>query len=439
VKRRYRAVVRMVHHINPNSNGFIRYPMECPKLGMAVNANALPHWISATGGATTVPMMVRPGADPKTAAELLLAKPFTSACDGNLLDCGNGTGCVLMDTLFESTNSSNLFKAIHSRGPKHLLVINPTLRLGGSQGTQGTDPHFLFEKDTEPKKLFSKSHVLEENFQIGDCVFLMNHGLYTNLAPNGLWNGEHALVVQCGNRKSADPKGFLYNGHGLDNPTTIKALYDKLLPLLQSYLHRAFKIAQFFFNFRLKPSSIPPSKFELRSINLPAGLGPGTFNAFLFKEATVKYTDFINPATRGKRPTKVDGGPKTPLVVFEIPQKQLVLIAPQIEANTIDQQIKTMNKMTLLELLVNPGSLSLYDASLWRHWQLPFLDTDTQKPAHFPLFGTTGDFQNLEAADMPINRFGRRIATPDVAEVTRPHSDTSSSYVTFLRSVGAIT
>jgi hypothetical protein len=81
-KRRYRGVVRMVYHVNPNSNGFMRYPNECPQWGkMRLNDDARPLWVTANPP-QTVPLRVTDQGDPELAALEIWDKPFADPCTG---------------------------------------------------------------------------------------------------------------------------------------------------------------------------------------------------------------------------------------------------------------------------------------------------------------------------------------------------------------------
>ena len=142
-----------------------------------------------------------------------------------------------MDTLFEADDPKAFFKAIKNRAPNHLVIVNPNT---------GQDTHYLWEKETESSKVFSKEMVLERDFQVGDHVVIQNHGLYPVLIPGGVWGAEHSLVTDLGNRKPNDGKGIRFGGHGIDKPFTIAEIYDHLIKDLQTHLHRTFKIADLF-------------------------------------------------------------------------------------------------------------------------------------------------------------------------------------------------
>lgn len=432
VKRRYRGITRMIHHINPNSNGFMRYPIECPSAGgMRLNKFARSFWTAAKPP-SPVPLKLQSGItkDVDFAVEQIFISAFpTVACDGNLLDCGNGTGCVLMDTLFEAANAKKLFEKIHSRNPQHLLVINPTFRLD-------KQPNFLFEDDTQAEKLFSKQLVAEEDLQIGDHVYLFNHGLYPNLLPLGAWSGEHALVTQCGNRKPGDTKGFLYSGHGLGEPTTIEKLYDELITTLQTFIHRTYVIADLYFRFRSGKISIPAADQETKTFKLGSDPKAPTVVAHrLFK--TVTFTDYSAAPKGGKPVTFSEGTEHLPLIIFEIPEQKMIGIAPRLADNTIEFQVNLMSKMTVLKRTVDPpAGGNVFEKTLW---QLPFIDTETFTQKTFPLFsGKGGALKQIERSDMPKSKFGRRKPTDVGADTTRPTADTSATYIQFLRNAGAI-
>lgn len=432
VKRRYRGIVRMVHQVNPNSNGFLRYPSECPAWGdMRLNEDARPNWIVAVKG-STVPLRVTDKGDPETAAELIWDKSYPDPCKGNLLDCGNGTACVLMDTLFEADDTDKLFKAIKARGPAHMLVINPSLQIGA-------DPHFLFEKDSEPTKLFSKQVVAEEDLQIGDHIYLMNHGLYPNVAPNGAWTGEHALVTQLGNRKAGDAKGFLYSGHGLDKPRTVESLYDELVKAIQSYLHRIYTIAELFFQFRQGKVSIPGGdKIDMFDFPSQPPVSPPISVLAYTLVKTIKFNDYTQPPTGGKPATLKEGMKDLPLIIFEIPDRREIRIAPPLKDNSVAKHKSRLNKMTVLSRTDNPTTAggSIFEKTLW---QIPYKDTETLTQAFFPVFGgPKGTFKLLERADMPKKKFGRRNPSDTGGETTRPTSETTAAYVKFLKDNGAI-
>ena len=437
-RRRYRGVVRMVYQVNPNSNGFLAYPKDCPNdRKMRLNKDAQPLWITASPSGAPVPLMIKGQNDPKTAVEAIFAKSFPNdVCQGNILDCGFGTGSVLMDTLLEAANPKMLFEKIVSRGPKHLLVMNPTLILSGN-------PHLLFEKDNEPKRLFSKELVAEQDLQIGDHVFLVNHGLYSRVAPIGDWSGEHALVAQCGNRSFADGKGFLFSGHGLNAPRTVAELYATLLTVLQTYLHRAYKIADLYFSFRKNKIRIEPSDREEQTFSVRIDPPPApevTVFAHKFIKPIVRYNNYDGVSGGSKPPQFSEGGTDRPLIIFEIPDRKEIRIAPELKGNSIDLQKQFINKMTVLVRTRNPtAGGSLFDNDLW---DIPFLNSDTQKVEPFSLFEgpPKGAFKLLQSKEMPKIKFGRRqgSGTDTRADVTRPTLDISDAYVQFLRAVGAI-
>lgn len=435
VRRRYRTAVRMVYHVNPNSNGYFFYPGACDqapppgRTSWRTNIDTKDLWERA--GVGMVPLRVKASAggtaDPKSAAEKLwIAHP--NACDANLFDCAHAVCCVLMDSLFEGADSDKLFKAVNARGPKHLLIVNPTLF---------KEQHFLWEKPTEPKKLFSKEAVPPDDLQLGDHVYIWNHGLYAQLWPPPFyfWSGEHAVVTNCGTRKFGDGKGFLFSGHGLDEPTTVEALYDKLIKDLQTALHRTYAIATIFLSFRRSGNvSIPAAKVQTDLFQAKMDDGAQVDVVGYQIEAKVRYIDYSAPPVKGSKPRMVT---EDDFVAFEIDALKAIGIS-QYPIPTINaQRAVGIERLTPLVRTAEPGAGgNKYDTTLW---QIPYVDTDTDARKTFPLFGgPKGSLRLLDRKEMPKFKFGRLDGPGSGAAVTRPTSDPSSTYVSFLRSSGAI-
>jgi hypothetical protein len=103
-----------------------------------------------------------------------------------------------------------------------------------------------------------------------------------------------------------------------------------------------------------------------------------------------------------------------------------------------DQRALGIEKMTPLLRTSDPtGGGSVYEKTLW---QITYQDTDSGTEKKFPLFGgPKGSLLQLDRKAMPKFKFGRLNATDTTALVTRPTSDPSSTYLSFLRTSGAIT
>ena len=432
-RRRYRTVVRMVYHVNPNSNGYFFYPDDCtqpPPAGRTswrTNIDSKDLWERTTVEMVPLRVKVPPGgtADPKNAAAKLWIT-HSNSCDANLFDCAHAICCVLMDSLFEGADSDKLFKAVNARGPQHFLIVHPD---------KFKETHFLWEKPSEPTKVFSKEEVLPEDLQVGDHVFIWNHGLYPQLIPLGFWSGEHAIVTSCGTRSLSSGKGFLFSGHGLDEPQTVEQLYDDLIKTLQTATHRIFAIASIFLAFRRSNDhSIPPADVQkdLFKLTRPDG---SQIDVLAYQIAKpFKYGDYRLPPKKAGSPTMVseDG-----FIAFDMPAVKAIGIAKSDVLTIGNQRALGVENMTPLTRTAEPGAGgSVYDNTLW---QIPYEDRDSGTRKTFPLFGgAKGALRLPDRKEMPQFKFAKLNPTDKGAFVTRPTSDPSSSYVSFLRTSGAI-
>jgi hypothetical protein len=433
VRRRYRAAVRMVYHVNPNTNGYFRYPGDCrqpPPPGRAdwrTNVDTKDLWETFT--AEKVPLRLKApsggAADPKAAAEKLWIA-HDVACEGNLFDCAHALCCVLMDSLFEAHDVDKLFKAVHARGREHLAIYNPT---------QWPEKYFLWEKPTEPRRLFSTEKVLPADLQVGDHVYIWNHGLYPQLIPGGDWSGEHAIVTGTGTRKLADGKGFLFSGHGLDDPQTVEQLHDELVKTLQTALHRTYAIARIFLLFRSTgDASIPASQWGRELIQMTAPDGAQIDVVAYGMAVEFRYGDYRRqPRRDGSPPLVTEPG----FIAFDIPAWKAIAISPQGVETVAEQLELGIKRTTQLIRTAEPATGgSPYDRTLWK---IAYRDSDTNTEQHFPLFGgPRGSLRLLERKEMPKIKFARLQATDPQAIVTRPTVDTSASYISFLRTSGAL-
>jgi hypothetical protein len=434
VRRRYRGVMRMVFDVNPNANGYFRYRGACDeptlpdRAGWRTNVDARNLWETFTPADAPLRVKVPTAgaADPKAAAEKLWIA-HDVACEGNLFDCAHALCCVLMDSLFEADDDDKLFKAIYARGRAHLTIYNPS---------QWPEQYFLWERPTEPRRLFSTEEVLPADLQVGDHVYIWNHGLYPQVIPGGEWSGEHAIVTDTGTRKFGDGKGFLFSGHGLDVPETVEQLHDRLVKELQTALHRIYAIARIFLLFRSTGNaSIPASQWgdALLQTTTPAGT---TLDVIAYEVLVdVQYGDYISkPRRDGSPPLVTEPG----FIAFEIPALKAIAISPQGINSIADQmQIGLRLRTTQLIRTAEPAAgVSPYERTLW---QIAYRDSDTDTEQKFPLFGgAKGTLRLLDRKEMPKFKFARLRATDAGALVTRPTVDASATYTAFLRTSGAL-
>ena len=444
-RRRYRGLERMIHQVNPNDKGFMRYPHECEKdQTWRVNIDAQPKWKKASPGPDGVPLIVNDGVAADEAVKKIWERSFPKGkeCDGNLLDCANAVGCILLDTLFEAADVPPVFEKIMERGPDFLRVINPNQEPG---------LHLLWDDEDELKTLFSKVEVKESDFQIGDHVVVRNHPIYLNLEPAGLWSAEHSLVANLGNRNPNSGKGIRFGGHGIPNPFTIPVVYDALTRSLQTKLNRVYAIMDRFFRFKLDPSDplgLPSPQATVLSRTGLQCRDPRTGQMVKFDGFVIffdfEFDDYTKPPKRGKAATKHDGEAGNPVILFDIREKREIAIAPRIEGNKIEDQISRMNlfpqgdrvPMTLLQRdTFKPGD-QYHERTAWG---VPFRDEGTVR-VH-PLFsGPGGTINQFERKQMPTggSRYFRITTTDPVALVTRPKVNLSDPYVGFLIAMSAI-
>jgi hypothetical protein len=347
-----------------------------------------------------------------------------------------------MDTLFEADDPKAFFKAIKSRAPNHLVIVNPN---------KEPETHYLWEKNNEPNSVFSKMMVPESDFQVGDHVVIQNHGLYPALIPGGVWGAEHSLVTDLGNRKPNDGKGIRFGGHGIPEPFTIASVYDHLIKTLQTQLHRTFKIADLFLRIMradpADPSGVPAGQV-IKTPDLEVK-DPRTQTKIKFDGYVVffdvKYDDYDKEPKAGQRPTRTEGEGANPLVIFDIKQTNEIAIARPTLKNTILDQIGRMNLATqpiMVFLKRVPGTPAPGENYYARTaWKVPFVDLDTETATSHPIFGGPGgSFKQLERKQMPKGdgRYFRAGHPESGAFATRPTTSTDGQYFSFLRSVGAI-
>jgi hypothetical protein len=434
-KRRYRAVVRMCHQINPNSNGFMFYPDKCKTTAgkWRLNKDARPLW-QQLGGQDT-PLMLRKPDDPHVSIGKIFEQAFPAdPCDGNLLDCSNALCCLLLDSLLEAVDAKKFCDSMVQRGQKHLLIINPNKMM---------EEHCVSDDPDEPDRVFAQGLVKETDFQVGDHLVLENHGLYESVLPGGLWIAEHSLVTNTGNRKQDDGKGIRFGGHGLIEPMPIGKVYDELLKHVQTGLHRIFKIAEKYFAFRKKPASIPANKVEMKMAQSVKDFRSGNLvdvEAFKITDS-ITYDDYVQPPKQGRPFKRGDGTATTPIVILDIPSLQQIAIAPQIAGNTIDRQLQAFSAVRHMTFLFRPqgeGGGHYYDQQFWK---IMFADSANKSALYSVFGGKNGGFRLLTKKEMPtgIGRYFRAgNDDKEAAWATRPHDDSSNAYLTRLETVGAI-
>jgi hypothetical protein len=257
IKRRFRAVMRMDYFVNPNYQGYFRYPSSCSTVvgnQYKVNDDATAFWtpfryFRGIYFNISPPPPVGPPAGSVFSIEKLFTRK-TAPCEGNLLDCARVLSIVLMDSLFEAINKNTLLDYLNAKPD---FTITPT-----GSATQrhpymaichpNSDVNANFIMDNTSESLFSKTNVVAADLQVGDHVYIYNHPLYKVFSPNGDWSGEHALVYDMGNRGYTTTAGFVFGGHGKEG--TLYQFYSAFMQKLKTHLEKVYKMAKIHLEFR---------------------------------------------------------------------------------------------------------------------------------------------------------------------------------------------
>jgi len=308
-QRRYRSIERMELFVNPNGRGYFRYPDTCPanqaKNGWrwTVNMDAQKYWEPLSPPANIPIWMKNPPTapaafDPVAAVKSLFTRK-DDACEGNLLDCATTMNVILMDSLLEGHDPAAFMGSQAARNPIYLSIIhvNPPI----------TQPEAFFLTDPSAEGLFVKGGIPLDDLQVGDHVYIRNHELYKTLQPTGSWNGEHALVTDCGNRVIDSDKGFKFMGHGMPHggeSGAIPRFYKGLLGEINTYLHRSYRLAAIFLNFLdSNKTSIPASKWQHDTGTATAD--GNTFDVdYYFFDIDFSYLDYTSKTSKSTKMAK---------------------------------------------------------------------------------------------------------------------------------------
>ena len=430
-RRRLRGVTRMDFYVNPNSQGYFRYPDTCPSAKgiWRLNSDAQPSSWAPLGGSNVPPpgiyffLLQRPASgDPdyvKAISKVFTRKGKGKECAGNLVDCGLACGAVLLDTLVEAKNAPKLLKKVDSRGPKSL---------GIHSATRETPESMIL--DTSAEGLYERVPVLVGDLQVGDHAYIFNHPLYKVFVPNGSWTGEHSLVYNCGDRSIKSRKGILFGGHGKEG--TVFDFYDAFLAELQTYLHRAFRIAAIFLNF--KQNGTPaPSISDTTPWTLPDGSAT-TLELHQF-DVSFRYRNFQKTPTKAKpQPENSETG----FVIGHLPSVNKFVIAKPRRI------IEVLQANELLEAIVfrrpgpNPGGPAQFEPT---DWKILYTDRSTGADKDYDLFTRAKGkltFKPLTIDELFESPFAKPDPKKEEIVTTRPRADTSAAYLSFLRTNGAM-
>jgi len=251
IKRRYRTVMRMDYFVNPNFQGYFRYPRVCSETsGFQVNTDATNFWeMFISRDEPFFKLTTPPPVGPTAGLIFSLNKLFIAkkmACESNLLDCARVISILFMDSLLEASDKNTLFSYLESKPPTSAGIANnhPYIAICHPNDVI---PDTQFITDTTAEGLFSKVGVTGADLQVGDHAYMYNHPLYKVFVPNGSWRGEHALVYSLGNRDYKSKGGYLFGGHGKEG--TLFEFYSAFMKELQTYIARTYHIAKIHLEF----------------------------------------------------------------------------------------------------------------------------------------------------------------------------------------------
>lgn len=207
IARRLRILERMKYAVNSNMRIF-RYPSSDED--QAVNPNAAAYWtkkhkdVFYLSKRSENPGVTETGIEnPANALNTIFNPPSKKRSDSNKLYCQQVATIVLMDSLL-TIEDADLLPAL-----SHINENEGYLRIGNPYGDIQTDPQVFFSTDEEENRaLFENSDVDFNDLQLGDHVYIRNHGAYSILTPNGYWHGEHAFIT-----KKIDTKKYKFHGH----------------------------------------------------------------------------------------------------------------------------------------------------------------------------------------------------------------------------------
>ncbi len=234
-RRRFRVVCRMQYWVNPNSQGYFRYPYTCPTdRRWRVNEDAAFFWeqVGAAEQVDAEDVLIKMNAagvaDPVTAVQKLWVPKRDDACKGNLFDCAVTADITFIDSLLEARTPDTFVRAMPA---EYLKIKHIDLSEFAKQVADTKNPVKRVPVLMPPRDL-----------QVGDHCYIYNHPLYKTFRPTGLWRGEFSFVFSTDNRDYRSHNGFLFGGHDLIG--TLYQLYDKWVKELATKLAIARQLAK---------------------------------------------------------------------------------------------------------------------------------------------------------------------------------------------------
>jgi hypothetical protein len=433
VKRRYRSVMRMDYFVNPNGQGYFRYPGTCSTSGgnYQVNIDATAYWKryamqyfkTLTPPAPLLPII--------NIEKLFIRKSLP--CEGNLLDCARVLTVVFMDSLFESHDKNVLLPYLVAKpdftypvpGSSPVVTVNFAY-LGICHPHEEPIVQFITDKSAEG--LFSKSTIPPADLQVGDHVYIYNHPLYKVFNPNGSWRGEHALVYDLNDRNYRSRNGFLFGGHGKEG--TLYQFYSAFMQELKTHIERTYAIAKVHLEFR------QTGVISDGTHTIPGGtviISTTITGTKIFEyHKTISYTDYEN---RGRTRTQsqfviahMNGQP----YLFRIDKETTT--AALIAKGQLTDPIPLKRRTDPA-----PGSSSTDDYNP-EFYSIVYRKPSSTTDELYDLFQRVSSRIRLKQIDITELFADPFMVTPGTSNLitTQPRSDASAAYQTFLRAHSAI-
>jgi hypothetical protein len=443
IKRRYRTVMRMDYYVNPNHQGYFRYPKTCKTINrFKVNDDAHLVWDEYE--------VYRPSerignffklhsTESALSAIEILFKVFKDPCKGNLLDCARVLSILYQDSLYESIDKDKLIKFLAAKPAFHGAVEPPD---GSTAPWISLIEHFSichptrdpdnsqFITDTSSEGLFSREGVHIDNLQVGDHIYIYNHPLYKVFNPPGAWSGEHALVYDSGDRDYKSKKGFIFGGHGKEG--TLYQFYTAFLQELKTYIDRTYQIAKIHLKFRQSGTILDGLNSIPNITNGTVTVNTSTRGVHMFEyDVPFTYTDYEH----GGRPIA-----ERKFLIAHLPGLPFAFWIDK--ETTIDRLLSNGDAKNpiILERREPPPSgstpMDQYDPEYYsiKYWK------EGDIPGKYDLFQRKGlriQLRQININDLFTDPFGHIPGTANLV-TTRPRVDTSSTYLTFLKTHGAI-
>ena len=443
-RRRYRAITRFQFFINPNGRGYLRYASTCKaNQRWRVNVDADPFWVhvNATGN---YPVKLRTPPNPpdvvKALDKFFTAKPKKGEeCIGNLFDCATALSVVYMDSLLEAKTAKTLLDHLYARAPPLYLSIDHVHRFNTlADLADAPTRNTYFIMDVSAKAMFDKTFVKKEDLQVGDHVYIHNHGLYKRLRADGAWQGEHALLTDCGNRALQDDKGFRFMGHGMPlrgETGAIPRFYGNLLNELNTLITRFYQAGGRFLLYKKSNDTAFPGKVTKQTATVTDSGGASQTADFYFFDIDFEYRDSLKKPPKGKQFAKTTEHGFVAWHIaatreFGIHEKKTIAEARAAGIASFSDGVRFTR--------LNPGSATtMFDPE---EWAIPYPDNDDNELLHFVFQKKGAGMQPLllemwELYSEPLGKFGR---PGDEVLTTRPNVDVSSPYTSFLTANGAI-